>query len=390
MPLHMRRWSMTGRKEGRLISPDIWIKRLRIGVILLTILVCSIAVPALADDITGETEGILTTEEAAEKGWVDFYLMCNEGMSNRGGNSGNTSMVVAMNEFTGTIRLMMITWDTFVEYEGYDLPQRLDMAYRNSGPEETVKVFNANFDLGVEKYLSLNFLNLATLIDDYGGVDVDITRAERNALNQMVASKKETIQAQEDANLLDQIVVEILAKKYNLNEFGPDTHLNGLQAVGFGWLQYDSTYNCCEREVEVIAALLRIVGHTLSEEVLFYNSEAGVPEVADHRRLVNLDDMTEEDMKFLRGAISPIFETTYHNLTEEEITTITLAIAKTYYYASRQGVNILDQIETAIFPLEVKEPYDHVGGMEGHLVDYKANSKAMCAFLYMDDEVKTE
>ena len=381
---------MTDKKQEKSMNPNRWIRRLYIGVILLIIMLCSMPILALAEDATGETEEIFTTEEAQEKGWVDFYLICNEGMSNRGGNSGNTSMVVAMNELTGTIRLMMFAWDTFVEYEGYDLPQRLDMAYRNSGPEETVKVFNANFDLGVEKFLSLNYLNLATLMDDYGGVEVEVSRAERNALNQMVASKKENIQAEEDANLLDQIVVEMLAKKYYLNEFGPDTHLNGLQAVGFGWLQYDSVYNCCEREVEVIAALFRSVGHTLSEEVLFYNNAAGVPEVEDHRRLINLDDVTEEDMTFLRGAISPIFNTSYHNLTEEEIGTITLAISKTYYEASRQGVNILDQIETTIFPLEVHDPYDQVAGTEGHLVDRDANSKSMRAFLYMDDGLETK
>ena len=228
------------------------------------------------------------------------------------------------------------------------------------------------------------------MIDDYSGVVVEVSRAERNALNQMVASKKENIQAMDDTNLLDQIVVEMLAKKYYLNEFGPETHLNGLQAVAFGWLQYDSVYNCCEREVEVIAALFRSVGRTLSDEVLFYNDDAGVPEVPDHRRLINLDNVTEEDMGFLRSAISPVFDTTYHNLAEEEIDTITLAIAKTYYKAARQGVNILDEIQTKIFPLEVKDPYDRVAGTEGHLVDFDANSEAMCAFLYMDDEVKTE
>ena len=48
-------------------------------------------------------------------------------------------------------------------------------------------------------------------------------------------------------------------------------------------------------------------------------------------------------------------------------------------------MNILDQIETTIFPLEVHDPYDMVAGTEGHLVDYDANSKAMRAFLYLND-----
>ena len=85
---------------------------------------------------------------------------------------------------------MSFTWDTFVDYEGYDVPQKLDMPYRNNGPEEAMKVFNDNFGMNMAYYLSLNYLNLASLIDEYGGVAVDVTRAERNALNGMVGSKR--------------------------------------------------------------------------------------------------------------------------------------------------------------------------------------------------------
>ena len=347
--------------------------------LIFSALVCFLlALPAFA----GETEA------DEESSWVNFFLICNEGMSNRGGNSGNTSMVVSMNEQTGIIRLMMFTWDTFVEYEGYDLPQKLDMAYRNDGPEETVKVFNDNFQLGVDHYMSVNFLNLATLIDAYGGVNVDVTRAERNALNGLVSAKKENIQARDDANLLDQLASELLAKEYYLNEFGPDTHLNGLQAVGFGWLQYDSVYNCCERDVEVIAALFHSVGKTLHEEVLFYDNAHDIPETDDYRRIINLDEMSEEDLMFLRQAISPIFNVSYHNLTEDEIVSITLALAKVSYLASRQGADILDQMQCTIFPLEAKDSYDQVAGVYGHLIDYEANSKAMKEFLYGDDSLK--
>ncbi len=127
--------------------------------------------------------------------WIDFFLICNEGMSNTGGNSGNTMMIVSMNPQTGKIRLATFTWDTFVQYEGYDVPQKIDMPYRNNGPEETMKVFNDNFHMGINLFMSLNYLNLASLIDAYGGVDIDISRAERNALNSMVASKKENITA---------------------------------------------------------------------------------------------------------------------------------------------------------------------------------------------------
>ena len=151
----------------------------------LLLAVCLVPVFSLAEGTAGQNGD-----------WVNFLLLCNEGMNNSGGNAGNTMMVVAMNERTGRIRLMTLTWDTFLNYEGYDVPQRIDMPYRNNGPEETVRVFNDNFGLDIHNFMSLNYLNLASLIDDYGGVNVDITRAERNALNAMVSSKKKTIEAE--------------------------------------------------------------------------------------------------------------------------------------------------------------------------------------------------
>ena len=337
----------------------------------LLLAVCLVPVFSLAEGAAGQNGD-----------WVNFLLLCNEGMNNSGGNAGNTMMVVAMNPSTGKIRLMMFTWDTFIDYEGYDLPQRIDMPYRNNGPEETMKVFNDNFGLDIKLFMSLNYLNLASLIDNYGGVTVDISRAERNALNSMVASKKENIQAQADMGLLSQMVVEMLAQDYYLNDYGPETHLNGLQAVGYGWLQYDSVYNCCEREVRVIANLFSAVGKTVSEKIVFYTNATGYPENLDGRRPINLDDITADDVTFMRRQVAPIFQMSYNNLSEENIIGITTTLSRIAYTAARQGVNIFDSLTYRVFPLEVKEPYQTVAGAQGHIVDKKANQAAMKEFLF--------
>ena len=307
-------------------------------------------------------------------------------MNNDKGNAGNTMMVVSLHPEKGRINLMMFTWDTFVDYEGYDVPQKLDMPYRNGGAEELVKVFNANFDTDIQLYMSLNYLNLASLIDDYGGVDVDITRAERNALNGMVASKKNQLQAQVGSGLLSQAVVEMLSQEYYLTDFGPATHLNGLQAVGFGWLQYDSVYNCCERDVEVIAGLFRSVGADAATKVLFYTDESGEPEDADGKRTINLDQMTEDDYAYLRREMAPIFDKAYHNLNEEQIAAISVALARVAYQASRSGADIFqDNLKTTVLPLEALFPYDTIAGAQGHVIDVEANKAILNAFLYPED-----
>ena len=348
-------------------------------IILISLLaaLCLLPLASFAEDIP----------EQDERGWVDFVLVCNEGNNNTGSNVGNTMMVVSMNPKTGKIRLMMMTWDTFVRYEGFEQPRKLDQPFRRNGPEGTLKVFNDNFNMDIKLFMSLNYLNLASMIDAYGGVEIDVSRAERNALNQMVASKKEEITRRAELGLLTQGAVELLASEYYLgeHEYGKSTHLNGLQAVGFGWLQYDSVYNCCEREVEVIASLFSSVGKTIGEKVILYTDESGEPEFAEGREAINLDHMTDEDQAFLREQMDPIFQMAYHNLTETDILNISNALVRAAYLASRQGVNVFNNLEYKIFPKEAKNPYDMIAGIMGHLVDYAENEKEMKEFLFAED-----
>ena len=343
----------------------------------LIFMICLLGAPVTAKEETEET--------LDEKEWVSFFLICNEGMGNRGGNAGNTSMIVSMNPQTGTIRLMMFTWDSFIEYEGYDVPQLLDMAYRNNGPEETVRVFNANFDLNIEYYMSLNYLNMASLIDTFGGVQCEVTRAERNAINGMVASKKEQLKKMEKANLLDQLAAELLVNEYYLNDFGPNTRLNGLQAVGYGWLQYDSVYNCCMRDLEIVSGLFRSVSEIMNDEIMFYTDDSDFTDFNDGRTAINLDHVTDNNIHYLRQIINPIFQMSYNNLPEDVIINMMLSLARVSYKASKQGADIMDQMEGAVFPLEAKEPYENVAGTMGHLVDKNKNAIAMRKFLYEDD-----
>ncbi len=316
--------------------------------------------------------------------WVEFLLICNEGMNNNKGNVGNTLMLVAMNPTLGKIKLIMFTWDTFIDYEGYDLPQKLDMPYRNNGPEESVRVFNANFDTDIKYFLSLNYLSLASLIDRYGGVDVDISRAERNALNGMVASKSDALRAQMGNGLLGQALLEMMVEEYYLTEFGPGTHLNGLQAVAFGWLQYDSVYNCCQRDAEVIANLFESVGSDVSKHVAFYTNATDPPDEPNGRRVINLDEISDSDYKYLRDQMDPIFKMSYNNLTEDVISSISIALARVAYQAARQGVDIFEHLQVKILPLEATKEYDIVAGAKGHLVDKKANAAEIRNFMNQD------
>ena len=363
---------MTVRKAKVLFPAGMKAMLSRLTALILAVCLCLLPGFTLAEDAEEDSD------------WVQFLLICNEGMNNDKGNAGNTLMLVGMNPVLGKIRLIMFTWDTFIDYPGYDIPQKLDMPYRNNGPAESVRIFNANFETDIQFYMSLNYLNLASLIDEYGGVTVDISRAERNALNGMVASKKSQLEAQLGTGLLGQALLEMMVQEYYLTDFGPETHLNGLQAVGFGWLQYDSVYNCCQREVEVIANLFDGVGQEVSKKVAFYTNAVERPEITDGRRVINLDEIGDNEYAFLRELMDPIFRKSYHNLTEDMIRSISIALARVAYQASRQGVDIFEHLQVTILPLEALDEYDIVAGTKGHLVDKAANAAAIREFMNQD------
>ena len=88
---------------------------------------------------------------------------------------------------------------------------------------------------------------------------------------------------------------------------------------------------------------------------------------------------------FLRQLVDPIFRMSTNNMSEEEIKSITLALAHVSYQAHREGADILDFLKSTILPLEATKPYDTIAGMKGHLVDKEANKAAIVEFLYSED-----
>lgn len=80
------------------------------------------------------------------------------------------------------IKLSSLMRDCLVEVEGYG-QKKLTEAYFYGGPQLAVKTINQNFGLNVSEYVTVNFEELANIIDAVGGIEVDITEAERQAAN---------------------------------------------------------------------------------------------------------------------------------------------------------------------------------------------------------------
>lgn len=139
-------------------------------------------------------------------------------------------MIASVNGRTGQIKLISIARDTYVSIPGYH-DTKINHAYAYGGPELAIRTLNENFGMDITDYVTVNFDSLAEVIDEMGGVMVDVTEAERQQVN------------------------AYLLEGAPLRETGYIT-LNGAQAVSYSRIRkIDSDTMRASRQREVLASL---------------------------------------------------------------------------------------------------------------------------------------
>lgn len=96
-------------------------------------------------------------------------------------------LIASINSKTGQIKLISIARDTYVPVSGY-YDTKINHAYAYGGPELAIQTLNENFDMDITDYVTVNFDSLAEVIDEMGGVMVDVTEAERQQVNAYLLS----------------------------------------------------------------------------------------------------------------------------------------------------------------------------------------------------------
>ena len=71
---------------------------------------------------------------------------------------------------------------------------KITHAYSYGGPELAMATLNENFGMDITDYITVNFEQLAEIIEKMGGIDVELNEAERQELNKYVAPGVEKIQ----------------------------------------------------------------------------------------------------------------------------------------------------------------------------------------------------
>ena len=163
------------------------------------------------------------------------------GVDTRGNNLGkgtrsDSIMIVAVNHETKEIRLASIFRDCYVEIEGHGM-DKINHAHSFGGPDLALQTVNRNFDLNLEKYITVNFIKVSELVDDIGGIEMDITEEETRYINGYI-DEINSIEGKNSPHITEPGVYQ----------------LDGVQAVAYTRIRYTAggDYKRAERQRTIL------------------------------------------------------------------------------------------------------------------------------------------
>jgi LCP family protein required for cell wall assembly len=196
-------------------------------------------------------DGDLSLNDLLPSGYTNILLL---GEDNEDGR-GRTDTIMVATIGGGEIKLTSIMRDTLVDLGDYGR-QKINAAYRLGGETLAMRVVNQAFGLDITRYAVIDFEGFSHLIDSVGGVQVNVTKAEMQQINQGV---KKTWKRLGDGT----------GNIRYLERYGADVLLTGPQALAYSRIRkIDSDYMRTSRQRAVIEALVQKLRENRSPIVL--------------------------------------------------------------------------------------------------------------------------
>ena len=192
-------------------------------------------------------EVVKSTEEQGTmvEGITNILLVGTDGEYIEKWNRSDSMMVVTIDSKNKDIRISSIARDTYVDIPGYST-EKLTHAYAYEGIDLLKEVFKVNFDLDIDKYIAVNFSSFMEIIDEIGGVVVDVPESGLESINSMI-----------DACYNYYSDKDSVGEKEYLTHAGTQ-RLNGYQALAFSRIRYtDSAFHREARHREVAESVYK-------------------------------------------------------------------------------------------------------------------------------------
>ncbi len=119
-----------------------------------------------------------------ELGDVTNILLCGVDSREMDKTTGRSDamMILTIDKVHNSIKLTSLARDTRVAVDGHG-HTKLTHAYAYGGAQLAVKTVNQNFNMNIQDVVSVNFGQLASIIDYLGGVTIDVDAEEMEVMN---------------------------------------------------------------------------------------------------------------------------------------------------------------------------------------------------------------
>ncbi len=185
----------------------------------------------------------------------------------------DVNMILTVDNRHGAIKMTSILRDSLVRIEGdsfseghVDWNTKINAAYVTGGPELAIRTINQNFGLRIEDYVTINFVNMAAIVDAFGGVEMEVTADEIEEINTNFYNLSREVERQKQIDMGNGTYDElkypnILDSDYMHATAEVDTYLlNGNQAVSYGRIRnIGDDFGRVERQQKVLTGLIQRV-----------------------------------------------------------------------------------------------------------------------------------
>ena len=191
-------------------------------------------------------EAVKSTEEQGTmvEGITNILLVGTDGEYVEKWNRSDSMMVVTIDSKNKDIRISSIARDTYVDIPGYST-EKLTHAYAYEGIDLLREVFKVNFNLDIDKYIAVNFVSFMDIMDELGGVEVNVEEKDIKEINKYIDACYGYYKNKDEKD-----------KEY-ITKSGVQ-RLNGYQALAFSRIRYtDSAFARDNRHREVAESVYK-------------------------------------------------------------------------------------------------------------------------------------
>jgi len=243
---------------------------------------------------------LLFGQAHAQAQGVNILLIGVDTLQEDANGRSDTMILVHVNPETADIRMVSFLRDLYVPIPGVG-KTRLNAAYVHGGEELLKQTLSDNFGVTVDHTVTVHFSMLADLVDQLGGIEIEVTSAERSQINKLLKDYN-TSTGQRGGEL----------------EAAGLQRLTGKQALCYSRIRkIDSDFQRTSRQQTVITAMMKRAGE-LGYWQLLKLALANLPKVQTDLSFTDIVTLaplvTQLDRLNLQTARVP-FDGAYHNET---------------------------------------------------------------------------